>query len=215
MTADKKAIIFDLDGNLWDSREAVAKSYNKALKNIKDVDRIITVDDLTKTMGKTMDVIARILFDKVSPERALQILEECSRVELEEVAVSGGVLYPELEKTLFELKKSYKLMIVSNCQEGYIETFFSAHKLGYLFDDYENWGRTGLSKGENIALVIERNKIEKAVYVGDTDGDYISACEANVPFIHAAYGFGKPHDSTPFIKEISKLPEKVRQILDN
>ena len=36
-----------------------------------------------------------------------------------------------------------------------------------------------------------KNDCVDAVYVGDTRGDYLSAVSSRIPFIHAAYGFGK------------------------
>ena len=56
--------------------------------------------------------------------------------------------------------------------------------------DYECPGRTGLSKGENNKIIIERNQLMNAVYVGDTKGDAESAKVAGIPFIFANYGFG-------------------------
>lgn len=46
------------------------------------------------------------------------------------------------------------------------------HKLDKYFLDFENPGRTKRPKGENIKLTINRNNLDKAVYVGDTQGDY-------------------------------------------
>ena len=37
---------------------------------------------------------------------------------------------------------------------------------------------------------MERNGIESAVYVGDTQGDADACKKAGVPMIYAAYGFG-------------------------
>ena len=59
------------------------------------------------------------------------------------------------------------------------------------FDDYECAGRTGLSKGDNIKLVVQRNHLQKPVYIGDTISDYAAARAAGVPFIFAEYGFGE------------------------
>ncbi|WP_376752442.1 HAD-IA family hydrolase [Rummeliibacillus suwonensis] len=73
--------------------------------------------------------------------------------------------------SLYNLSKKYKLFIVSNCQQGYIEGFFQYHKLKNYFLDYEIPSRTGFAKGDNIKLIIERNKLSKPVYVGDTEGD--------------------------------------------
>jgi len=83
-----------------------------------------------------------------------------------------------------------KLLIVSNCQSGYIEAFFEYHGLGSYFEDFECAGTTGKSKGENIIDIIERNKIKLAYYVGDTQIDYEATRKAVIPFIYASYGFG-------------------------
>ena len=47
-----------------------------------------------------------------------------------------------------------------------------------------------MPKGENIQLLMERNGVEGAVYVGDTQGDREAAELAGIPFVYAAYGFG-------------------------
>lgn len=60
-----------------------------------------------------------------------------------------------------------------------------------IFKDYECNGNTGLSKGENIELIININNIKNAVYVGDTISDREACKYAKIPFIYASYGFGK------------------------
>lgn len=68
--------------------------------------------------------------------------------------------------------------------------FFKAHKLDKYFDDFECSGVTGLSKGENNKIIMERNKLKSPIYVGDTAGDAESAKAAEIPFVYARYGFG-------------------------
>ena len=51
------------------------------------------------------------------------MLNECVHYELEYIAEHGGRLYPKLRETLVELRRSYALIIVSNCQDGYIQDF--------------------------------------------------------------------------------------------
>ena len=48
----------------------------------------------------------------------------------------GGTLYGGLRETLDALRRRYRLYIVSNCQDGYIQAFLSAHGFGDVFDDY-------------------------------------------------------------------------------
>ena len=119
-----------------------------------------------------------------------------------------GTLYPGLEHTMEKLSARHPLCIVSNCNNGYIETFLDAHSMRKYFLDWECIGRTGLQKWENIRLVVERNEFKNPVYVGDTELDYDSAERAGLPFIHAAYGFGQVPEA-PQISSISELLEIV------
>ena len=184
----KKAIIFDLDGTLWDSAQAVVDSWNEKITYFPDIDYYITMEQMYGYMGKTMEEIGLSFFNTVSKERALELLKICMDYENLYIEEHGGILFEGLEETLAALKEEYFLAIVSNCQEGYIEAFLKHHKLEKYFDDTENYGRTKRCKGDNIKLLVERNNVE-AVYVGDTMGDYDATMQAGLPFIHAAYGF--------------------------
>ena len=107
------------------------------------------------------------------------------------------------------IARGYQLAIVSNCQCGYIDAFLSSIGVADLFTDYEEWERTGLVKGENIRLVMERNHMSKAVYIGDTQKDQEAARLAGIPFIHAAYGFGKVQAPDAVIQSLAELPDVI------
>ena len=49
--------------------------------------------------------------------------------------------------------------------------------------------------------------MQQAVYVGDTQGDYLAATEAGLPFIHAKTGYGTVEAEAPYITELAELPE--------
>ena len=209
---DKKGIIFDMDGTLWDSAEGVAKSWTRIVNKEYDKKRIITVEDIHGVMGKTMDKIAEILFPELSEPERLQLLEKCCNDENEYLRVHGGVLYPDLEETLTELKKDYHLYIVSNCQSGYIEAFLEHYGFGHYFEDIECFGNNGLQKGENIRRLADRNGLTRGVYVGDIQGDYDATMEAGLLFIHAACGFGTINTKTPEIRCFGEMPETVKNV---
>ena len=208
----KKAIIFDLDGTLWDSAQAVVDSWNEKITYFSDIDYYITMEQMYGYMGKTMEEIGLSFFNTVSRERALELLKICMDYENLYIEEHGGILFEGLEETLAALKEEYFLAIVSNCQEGYIEAFLKYHKLEKYFDDTENYGRTKRCKGDNIKLLVERNNVD-AVYVGDTMGDYDATMQAGLPFIHAAYGFGTVPEGTAKIDDIREVPKKVKEIL--
>ena len=74
-------------------------------------------------------------------------------------------------------------------------------------------GRTGLDKGSNIRLIMERNNIQSAVYIGDTEGDEKASRIAGIPFIFASYGFGKALAPDAVISKIVELTELVKGFL--
>lgn len=207
----KQGIIFDMDGTLWDSAENVARSWTEALQKFYSIEKEITEKMIQGVMGKTMDVIAEILFEEY--DNKYDMIHVCGEYENEYLRVHGGKLYEGVEETLKKLKENYTLCIVSNCQSGYIEAFLEYYGLADYFEDIECFGNNNKQKGENIRDVVERNGLTKAVYVGDIQGDYDATMRAGIDFVHAAYGFGTIKEPVEKITRFSELPEVVAGVL--
>ena len=208
----KTGLIFDMDGTLWDSSEGVAGAWSEKLRELGHGDIVVTQKDIMGVMGLTMDRIADILFAKIPQQERMQVLDACGEHENDYLRGHGGVLYPDLEKTLIRLKEKYPLFIVSNCQSGYIEAFLEYYGFGKYFEDIECYGNNLKNKGDNIALIAERNGIEKAYYIGDIQGDYDATMQAGFDFIHAAYGFGTVDADVPELAKFSDLPELLEKL---
>lgn len=213
MEKNIEAIIFDLDGTMWNALEGIHLTWNQVVANHAEYRKEpISFAELEGCLGLPMTEIAARLFPATTAEQQQALMDECCAKENAYLAEHGGILYPRLEDTLMELKKKYKLFVVSNCQPGYIESFIKAHKLEKCFDDIECWGNNLLSKGENNKLIMERNRVTRAVYVGDTAGDEESARVAGIPFIFAKYGFGAAKAPDYILNAFSNLPELMEQI---
>lgn len=210
----KKGIIFDVDGTLWDACAVVADSWNEYLERFApDVPTRISEADMRGVMGLTMTQIGDALFGTAEKQRRLEVTEGCCAYEVEYMKNRGGILYPDLKETFEALAGRYHLYIVSNCQVGYIEDFIAWAGVEDLIEDFESYGNTGMEKYANIRLLADRNHLDAAVYVGDTQGDYESTSRAGLPFIHARYGFGKVDPSLPYINGMEELPEIVKTVL--
>lgn len=202
------SIIFDLDGTLWDSTRNVAIAWQNTANNFGDVIREdITPEVVASLCGLTYDEIFEKQFPYLSAQQRLDFQQMCAKLELEVLDKTGGDLYPHLEQTLKYLSTKYKLFVVSNCQSGYIEIFLNTSGLGEYFAGHQCYGTKGQPKWQNIQDVVSDFGLKAPVYVGDTIGDFNSSSKAGVPFIFAAYGFGKVENGQ--IATVDSLNELV------
>ena len=174
----------------------------------------LTGEDIRNVMGKTMDVIAGILFPDLAQDVRGKLLERCCVRENDYLRANGGRLYEGVRDTFLKLRESgYEVCIVSNCQKGYVEAFLDYYQLWDCVDDIECYGNNLKQKGENIRLVADRRHLAEAVYVGDIQGDYEASVKAGVGFIHAAYGFGTVDAKVERIRTLGELPALVHSLL--
>lgn len=208
----EKAVIFDLDGTLWDATGQVYKIWNRVFERHPELNIRLTQEDMGPYMGKTMEEIGAMLFPDLDKSSRAEIMEKCGKEEVSYLREHGAALYDGVRETVALLKQEYELYIVSNCQNGYVNAFLTAHRFEDDFKDIEMSGRTGKGKGENIRILMERNHITHAVYVGDTQGDEIASRDAGIPFLHAAYGFGAVDHPDGTLQSIRDLPAVLKEL---
>lgn len=204
----KKAVIFDMDGTLWDSVDEIVESWNKTCPEMH-----IRREQLIGLMGKTMDCFARELLPEYEMDQAMEIIHACERDENEYLRHVGATLYGDVRKVFERLRgMGYEISIVSNCQAGYIEVFLEYYHLDDLVADIECYGNTQQQKDVNLKALIERNHYETYYYLGDTQGDYNACQKAGVPFLFAAYGFGTVDAQVPQVESLEQLPEVMKHL---
>jgi phosphoglycolate phosphatase len=207
-----KAVIFDLDGTLWDSTIPVAEAWTRAGKRELGKDFVLTPTDMKAVMGLPMTELSAKFFPALSPEERFRVSSLCMTAENRYLLKHPGTPYPGLTDALTELGQDYFLAIVSNCQQGYIEAFLDSLHLRSYFGDFVCWGDDGLLKGGNISLIMARDHLAKALYIGDTHGDEIETRIAKIPFVHAAYGFGTaeaPDASVGSLREFVGVAKRI------
>jgi|SRR5215217_7366080 len=204
------SIIFDLDGTLWDSTGVVAEAWQAAKNEVDFINEDITADMVKGITGMTYKAIFEKLFPYLTDEKREEYKAIAAKYELKVLHTKGGELYPKLEETLQYLVQKYRLFIVSNCQSGYIEVFFKTSGLEKYFQGHQCYGTKNAPKADNIKDIINDHGLKAPIYVGDTMGDYNAAVGAGVPFIFAAYGFGKVEEGqVATLQKVSDLIELV------
>lgn len=203
-----EALIFDIDGTLWDSTELVAEGYNRQLAKEGLQRHFVTGGYLKSLFGKTSIEIADILFPDIPAPQRYALMDRCA--ESEETVLENDpcrIGYPGVRQTMEALAERYRLFIVSNSQSGYPELVIEKMGLRELISGHLCYGDTGTHKGLTIRRLIETHHIRDAVYIGDTQGDRDAAVFAGIPFVFCAYGFGNPDGWEYKIGKFSDLKE--------
>lgn len=204
-------LIFDLDGTLWETEWISYKTANAVLKKY-EADKEITMDVIKSTMGCTYAETAEMYMPYYDTEKREKILGQMLDLNAQILSEFGGNVYKNLKETLEKLSENYKIAIVSNCADGYIESFLNSSKLEKYFVDYMAAAKYKVTKAEAIRRVIERNNINSAIYIGDTINDYKATLGADIDFIQAKYGFGEDLGTEHSIDDISELPELLENL---
>ncbi|ADI64676.1 HAD-IA family hydrolase [Trichormus azollae] len=184
----QKVIIFDFDGTIADTVEALVSIANRLAIEFDYIQ--ITPNELTLLRNLTSREIIRysgvsllkipFLFKKVKSELKNKI------TELE--PISG------VKEALIELnQKGYRLgVITSNSQENVTE-FLRFHNLNYLFEFLYS-GVTIFGKTTIINNVLRQKQLkpETVIYVGDETRDIEAAKKANIKVIAVSWGFNSP-----------------------
>ena len=206
-------IIFDLDGTLWNTTMIVAESWKKYLRKNYNPTFEVNEKQLKGLFGKPISEIAKILFPDETKERCQELIRGCCEVEHEDLKKAPPDVYEGVEEGLQVLKNAgYRMFIVSNSQQGYIELFMRVSKLEKYFEGCLCAGDTNQPKGYNIKKVVADYQLENPLYVGDTDGDHKASKEAKVPFVFAEYGFGETKEPNYRISSFSELMTLMKKL---
>lgn len=208
-----KALIFDIDGTLWDSRQIVADGYNHHLRAIGRPDLQVDAEFLKTVFGKTMTEIADIMLCSIEAPERYEVLRGCMDCEHEFLEKDPcSIAFPGVVETLKKLKETYRLFVVSNAQRGYPELMMDKLGIRQLFEGWLCFGDTQAPKGETIRILMERHGVTDAVYIGDTQGDLEACRMAEIPFVFCKFGFGAPEAWDAAIDTFEDLPEALEKM---
>lgn len=199
------ALVFDLDGTLWDAAAASTYGWNVALEKL-GVSTRITIEDIRSVSGTPFRQCVATLLPELHPaaDDTIEFIEHHERLGIEKI---GGTLYEGVAEGLQALAARYRLFLVSNCPDWYLAAFFRITGLNRYFVDSDCHGASGLNKSNMLRVLCQKHGLHRALYVGDTQGDRDAAEAAGMEFAFASYGFGKTVDPTFSFSSFTELAE--------
>lgn len=204
-----KAWIFDFDGTLVDSADAIYKIF-------QDVTAIIAPDRINESknvlIGPPLKETVKTILGKKQEEKASIFIDMF--INLHDKHVTNNCYpYPGASEILSLFYKHQLPMAIATNKRKYptlklIEHFgwtnyFTAIECS---DSYSlNRNKTDMIK----SIVKNNSQFIGSYYVGDTLGDGLSANANNMPFIRANYGYGANNDwsKTKIYKTINAIEE--------
>jgi phosphoglycolate phosphatase len=183
------AIIFDIDGTLWNACPTTARAWSVGLSKL-GIDKKVSPEDIEKVSGNTIEAAVDILFPGLRTQYP-ESLDVLSKHEVITFQSYGGTFYEGVIDGIRELSESYKIFLVSNCTDWYMHIFLEKSGIRKVLSGFDCHGMSGLTKDKMIARIIAKHYLRSPVYVGDTASDERAAKIADIEFVHASYGFGK------------------------
>lgn len=201
-----KAILFDIDGVLIDSRRANKKYYRDLIQfaGYPDPPDEAFLDSFHRT---AWDNIARMT-GETDETKIRRVWEMLGQVPYPLAAVK---IFPGAQKVLQKLAKTHTLALVTSRVKVGVEHFFQIFgnreifSAVVAFEDYNH----PKPDPEPILIALKRLKVKQgeAVYIGDSASDQEAARAAGVYFI----GFNN-QDLDNAISSFSQLTAAVKQL---
>jgi len=185
------AIIFDLDGTLWDASNATAAGWNVALVDQGLSELQITADQVRGISGLPFDECIIRLFGHVDQVDSRKLTAVIDVEEKRVVEAMGGTLFEGVKRGIEALAKEYQLFLVSNCQNWYLESFWAHSGIKKFFQGEDCFGLSGKPKAEMIKRISDQYSLKQSIYIGDTHWDQQAAHTAGVDYVQVNYGFGQ------------------------
>jgi phosphoglycolate phosphatase len=182
------ALIFDIDGTLWNACAASAKGWNNALVKM-GIEQTVTAKQIESVAGLPFENCIETLLPSLMNAYP-HLLAALNKAELEVVENEGGIFYEGVLDGIKLLSESHQIFLVSNCQDWYLKLFLELSGLETLLEGYDCNGLSGLPKHDMLTNLKNKYDIKNPVYIGDTASDEAACRQANLDFIHVSYGFG-------------------------
>ncbi len=202
------ALIFDIDGTLWNASATSAKGWNMGLAKL-GIDKKVSAEQISMVAGLPYEECIDTLFPGLKESHS-ELLNTLDNSETEAIQSEGGQFFDGVIEGITGLANHYQIFLVSNCQEWYLDLFLDFSGLKHVLSGTDCNGISGLPKNEMLLRMKRDYALNNPVYIGDTAGDEEAAERANIDFIFVSWGFGKPNGNPVAVNSFAELIKHIR-----
>jgi len=200
----ESCIIFDMDGTLIDSSLAMTQSVNHVRAHLGL--SAMSKEDLEYYINQPDQHLPRIFYNtqEYDPSHRAMFREHYMATLAQSIT-----LYPDVKEMLHFMSQRALLCVATNASD-----YFARHMLEHLniiefFDGVVGANNVPEPKPnpQMIELLMENTGAmkERTLFVGDSIKDEQAAENADIPFIFAAWGYGKSETATMKAHTIHEL----------
>ena len=202
--SDVNLLIFDFDGTLCLSDEAILKVLKKAFSET-NIDVTVDKNKIISNAGKPV----KQFYESILGPDYAHLWKELSD-KYDSTIPQFETIIPDVKETLKVLRdRNYNLVLYSNCAVEYFNSIFHYLKIKEYFDYTECVEENNLTKTELVGKIINKFPNSKSAIVGDRIHDIEAAKENNVLSVGALYGYGKNE-----LKEVDVTINKFSDLLN-
>ncbi len=217
MFAKPEAMIFDMDGTLFQTESLLIPAYHATFDEMRREGTFTDETPDEEIMIGCLGMLLPEIWRRVLPdadERVRQRADELFvKYALEYLEEGCGELYPEVADTLVRLQASgIRLFVASNGLKDYVRGVARARGIAPLFEELYSAGEHQTSsKVDLVRLLLERHNLRDAWMVGDRSSDVEAGLKNKLTVIgcdYAGFGDGTELDGSHVrIRSFAELPE--------
>lgn len=191
----KKALLFDLDGTLIDSKKDLANAANAARFAIGKPP--LAIEEIQKNVGLGVDNLVRKTA-QTDDEALLAIAKEAFVTFYRNSLLDHTRAYKGIERMLQDLWPFYKMAVVTNKAKPFTRAILSGLGMERFFADIVTPEDAGSKKPDPAPILYALRHLnvplESALVIGDSCYDVMAGKRAGVKTVAVTWGFGTPEE---------------------